>query len=160
MIKTIKNQQTIEGVLIKNLERHNDERGFFEELVRKTDDFFSEGFGQLSHSYMHKGVVKAWHYHITQTDWWYVARGVLHVALYDMRKKSSTFQLINEFEAGEGFSNIIIKIPPMVAHGCKVISSDAELFYITSRIYDTREEGRIEYNDKSIGYDWNKIHFL
>ena len=33
---------TIEGVVLKPLVRHADDRGYFEELIRVTDTFFSE----------------------------------------------------------------------------------------------------------------------
>ena len=92
---TVDNNNLIKGVLIKKLVRHNDERGYFEELIRKTDDFFHEGFGQLSHSYMFSGVIKAWHIHKTQIDWWYCARGDLKVALCDQRRGSATENIIN-----------------------------------------------------------------
>jgi dTDP-4-dehydrorhamnose 3,5-epimerase len=67
----------IAGVERKRLVTHPDERGFFREVIRVTDPFFGEGFGQLSHSLMHAGVVKAWHVHVTQIDWWYVPIGAL-----------------------------------------------------------------------------------
>lgn len=152
-----KNPNLIEGVVLKELIRHNDERGFFEELVRVNDEFFKEGFGQLSHSYMHKGVIKAWHIHKTQIDWWYVARGTLKVALYDARPDSSTYKQLNQFVLGENGENTVLKIPAGVAHGCKVASSEAELFYITSSIYNTDEEGRIPHDDREIGFDWSAL---
>ncbi|GAC1642169.1 MAG: hypothetical protein NVS9B11_10390 [Candidatus Dormibacteraceae bacterium] len=81
-------QVTIEGVFLKDLVTHTDERGFFREVIRDTDDFFDH-FGQWSHSLMHAGSAKAWHHHRTQTDWWYVI-GALKVALYDTREDSPT----------------------------------------------------------------------
>jgi len=36
---------TIDGVVLKELVTHADERGFFREVLRKTDDFFDR-FGQ------------------------------------------------------------------------------------------------------------------
>ena len=84
----------IEGVIFKSLESHHDDRGFFREIIRVTDDFFEEGFGQLSHSYMYDNVIKAWHYHNIQTDWWYIVSGVLRVGLCDLRKDSSTYREI------------------------------------------------------------------
>jgi dTDP-4-dehydrorhamnose 3,5-epimerase len=146
----------INGILVKKLIRRCDKRGFFEELIRVSDPFFKEGFAQLSHSFMHKGVIKAWHIHKTQIDWWFVASGHLHVALYDNRKNSITYGKINTIELGEKYSNVILKIPSGVAHGCKVITRSSELFYITSKTYDTKEEGRISENDSEIGYDWLK----
>jgi dTDP-4-dehydrorhamnose 3,5-epimerase len=145
----------IDGVMIIDLVRHPDERGFFEEIIRATDPCFSEGFGQVSHSYMHRGVVKAWHVHKTQFDWWYVVRGVIKVALYDTRGQSDTHKELNECTIGspEG-KNKIIKIPPGVAHGLKVLEGPADLVYVTSRIYSKDEEGRIPYDNADIGYDW------
>ncbi len=144
----------IDGVIKKELTRHKDERGFFEELIRVNDDFFEEGFAQLSHSFMHPRTIKAWHTHKTQVDWWFVSRGTLKVALFDLRTASKTYRRLNEFIIGETGENVILKIPPGVAHGCKVLSCGAELFYITSKIYDHQEEGRIAYDDAKISYNW------
>lgn len=53
----------IEGMVFKELVTHGDERGFFRDIIRTSDDFFAEGFGQWTHSIMFDGVVKAWHFH-------------------------------------------------------------------------------------------------
>jgi dTDP-4-dehydrorhamnose 3,5-epimerase len=145
---------SIEGVVIKELVTYPDERGFFRELIRSSDPFFSEGFAQLSHSLMHPGTAKAWHIHKTQVDWWYVPRGVLKVALYDTRPESPTQGVLQEVFMGDDYGQTILKIPPGVAHGCKAISGTAHLIYVTSRIYDPDEEGRIPHDDPEIGYDW------
>ncbi len=144
----------IDGVATKQLVRHPDERGFFEELIRVSDPFFHEGFGQLSRSSMIGGVVKAWHVHKTQVDWWYVATGLVKVVLYDTREQSVTKDTLEEYMLGEGGRDIILKIPAGVAHGLKVLNGPAELMYVTSGEYRREEEGRIAYNDKTIGYDW------
>jgi dTDP-4-dehydrorhamnose 3,5-epimerase len=144
----------ISGVCVKKLVRHKDERGYFEEIIRVTDDFFLEGFGQLSHTYMDKGVVKAWHVHKTQVDWWFCITGKIKVALYDARNDSQTYKELNEFLLGDEPNNTVVKIPPGVAHGMKVIEGPAHFIYATSAIYNPEEEGRILYNDKDIGYDW------
>lgn len=148
------NSKLINGVMIKKLIRHKDERGFFEELIRVNDDFFKEGFGQLSHSFMHQGVIKAWHIHKTQIDWWYVARGTLKVALYDKRENSPTYKMLNEIILGEEGENVVLKIPAGVAHGCFVKSPTSELFYVTSKTYNPEEEGRIPHDDPEIAYNW------
>lgn len=145
----------IDGVKIKDLARHPDERGYFEEIIRKTDDFFAEGFGQVSHSFMVEGVVKAWHIHKTQVDWWYIVRGKIRIALWDTRPDSPTYKQLNELTLdSEAEPNQVIKIPPGVAHGLKVVSGPADLVYVTSGMYSKDEEGRIPYDDKTIGYDW------
>jgi dTDP-4-dehydrorhamnose 3,5-epimerase len=144
----------IDGVLIKKLIRHPDERGYFEEIIRNTDNFFAEGFGQLSHTLMVQGVVKAWHVHTTQIDWWFCTTGKIKTVLYDTREKSSTYKQLNEFILGDAPDNIVVKIPPGVAHGMKVLEGPCHFVYATSKTYDPTEEGRIPYDDKDIGYDW------
>ncbi len=37
----------IEGVVLKDLVTHTDERGFFREIIRVTDDFFQEGIWEI-----------------------------------------------------------------------------------------------------------------
>jgi dTDP-4-dehydrorhamnose 3,5-epimerase len=146
---------TIEGVVISALARHPDDRGYFEELIRADDRWFGEGFGQLSHSMMYPGVVKAWHIHVTQIDWWYVAVGRLLVALYDRRRESPTHGVTQEIYLGDDLAPSVLKIPAGVAHGCRVISTTpAHLFYVTSCTYDPAEEGRVAHDDPEIGYDW------
>lgn len=145
---------SIEGVRTKELVTHLDERGFFRELICVTDDFFEEGFGQWSHSLMHQGVIKAWHIHRTQVDWWYVSGGVVKVGLHDRREDSPTFGQTQILMLGDHQPAQVVKIPPGIAHGCKVVQGPANLFYITSRTYDPDEEGRIAHDDPSIGFDW------
>jgi dTDP-4-dehydrorhamnose 3,5-epimerase len=145
----------IDGVVVRPMTRHADDRGYFEELIRVTDDVFVEGFGQLSHSKMYPGVIKAWHIHKTQVDWWYVPFGRLRVALHDLRADSPTRGVTQELGLGDDLPPAVLKIPPGIAHGCKVIGeTPAHLFYVTSRTYDPDEEGRIRYDDPEIGYDW------
>jgi dTDP-4-dehydrorhamnose 3,5-epimerase len=145
----------IEGVVVQPLTRHPDDRGYFEELIRVDDPWFIEGFGQLSHSKMYPGVVKAWHIHKTQIDWWYAAAGRLLVALHDKRPDSPTYGVTQELYLGDDLPPTLLKIPAGVAHGCRAIGSEpVHLFYVTSHTYDPGEEGRIVYNDPEIGYDW------
>ena len=146
----------IRNVILHPLKTRTDERGYFRELIRATDDFFREGFGQWSMSLMHQGVVKAWHIHKVQTDWWYVVRGVLKVALHDTRPDSPTHRATEEFLLGDNHPPAILTIPPGVAHGCRVLDGPATLFYVTSKIHDPKDEGRIPHDDPTIGYNWLK----
>ena len=146
----------IEGVVLKELKTFADERGFFRELIRVSDDFFAEGFGQWSHSKMYRDVIKAWHIHQSQVDWWYVPVGALKVVLHDLRPASPTHRQTQELFLGDQYGDRILKIPPGVAHGCRVLSGEAHLFYVTSNTYDPQDEGRTPYDDPAIGYDWLK----
>jgi len=146
----------IDGVVFKELRTFTDDRGYFRETLRVTDEFFREGFGQCSHSMMFNGVAKAWHLHRKQIDWWYVVSGVLRVGLCDLREGSATFRKSMDFLMGEHQPAQVLKIPPGIAHGCKVIQGPAHLVYVTSRVYDPQDELRLPHDDPGIGFDWLK----
>jgi len=143
----------IEGVIVRELETHLDDRGFFREIIC-AGELDEEGFGQWSHSLMYSGVIKAWHIHQKQTDWWYVGSGVLKVVLHDKRPDLSSYRQTIAFMMGDGQLAQTLKIPPGVAHGCRCVSGPASLFYVTSHTYDPKDEGRIPHDDPEIGYDW------
>jgi dTDP-4-dehydrorhamnose 3,5-epimerase len=146
----------IEGVFIKELVTHADERGFFREIIRVTDDLFAASFGQLSHSLVYPGVTKAWHAHRQQTQWTYIACGLLTVALHDGRPQSVTHHQLMEFLAGDNEPVRFYCFPPGVAHGYRCISGPAHIIYVTSGVYDLSDEVRLPHDDPSIGYDWLK----
>jgi len=144
----------IDGVIIKKLKSHCDDRGFFREIIRSTDDFFAPGFGQLSHSLVNEGVTKAWHAHVNQSQWNYVVNGLIRVALYDNRKDSGSYGELMEFECGNGQDPKVYFFPPGVLHGYKCLEGPMNIIYVCSGTYDLNDEIRIEHSE--VDYDWNK----
>ncbi len=155
---------SINGVVFKELNSHPDDRGFFREVVRGTDEFFLDKlgrncFGQWSHSKMAQNTVKAWHFHHKQIDWWYVPIGVINTVLYDNREESPTYKQKLEFKLGDPEEDSealvsVVKIPQGVLHGCKVLTNTAHLFYITSETYNPDDEGRLVFNSPAVPHDW------
>ena len=151
---------SIFGVEIKELKTFPDDRGFFREVIRFNDPIFQGGvFGQWSHSKMAENVVKAWHYHHIQTDWWYISYGAVNTVLFDNREESPTYKAKMEVLMGDPSINknakpVCVRIPPGVLHGLKVISEEAHIFYITSETYNANEEGRFPFNSDLVGQDW------
>ncbi|NOS99847.1 MAG: dTDP-4-dehydrorhamnose 3,5-epimerase family protein [Phycisphaerales bacterium] len=145
----------IQGVCVKSLKAHCDERGRLMEILRSDDELF-EKFGQIYMTTAYPGVVKAWHFHHRQTDHFAVVYGMAKIVLFDPRDGSSTRGVVNEFFAGD-FQPLLIKIPPLVYHGYKCISEGetivlnmpTELFN-----YDQPDEHRIAPDDPGIPYDW------
>jgi len=142
----------ISGVEIKPVKTFPDERGMFAELIRITDSFFTEGFGQLSTSTVYQGVIKAWHAHKVQYQWTYVISGCLKVALYDNRKDSETFGKVQEMICGDDHDRLVYGFPPGILHGYKCIAGPANVLYVTSATYDLEDEVRVSHQD--IEYDW------
>jgi dTDP-4-dehydrorhamnose 3,5-epimerase len=147
----------IDGVSVKRLKVIPDERGFLMEMLRSDDEMFTE-FGQVYLSVAYPGVVKGWHYHKLQTDYFTVVRGMLKVVLYDRRDDSPTHGEVNEFFMGEK-NPILITIPPGVVHGVKAVGSDAGyLVNCPNRTYnyDEPDEYRIDPHSGEIPYDWSR----
>ena len=155
----------IEGVQLIKLTTHTDERGFFREVLRVDDEGFT--FGQWSHSSMYSGTIKAFHVHQIQTDWWYVPIGVIKVVLVDMRVEGFEIvggQVLGHYPVkngriqgyllGDNQPAQVLRIPPGVAHGLKVLQGPAHLLYVTSHVYNPEDEGRIPFD--ALGYDWHK----
>ncbi|HEV3333497.1 MAG TPA: dTDP-4-dehydrorhamnose 3,5-epimerase family protein [Bryobacteraceae bacterium] len=147
----------IEGVRIEPLHVFPDDRGYFVELQRIGKGLaaeFPSATTQVSAALNHPGAIKAFHYHLHQTDCWNPVRGLLQVALADLRTGSPTFGHRNTMYIGP-LRPWQLLVPPGVAHGYKVIGTeDALLVYLTDRFYNPQDEGRIPYDDASINYDW------
>lgn len=146
----------IEGVEIKRLTKHADERGFLMELLRSDDPIFTK-FGQCYVALNYPGVVRAWHYHKRQDDFFVVVKGMIKVGLYDMREGSPTRGEVNEFFLGEN-NNILLKIPVGVAHGYKTIGVEPSLLLnFPSEVYNPEEpdEYRLPWNTDQIPYNWD-----
>jgi len=151
----------IAGVRIQPVVVWPDDRGYFLELMRLGQGLVS-GFPaastQVSAALSYPGTIKAFHYHLRQTDCWLPAMGMLQVALVDLRRGSPTFGARNTLYAGV-LRHWQLIIPPGVGHGYKVIGLEpAMLLYVTDRFYDPDDEGRIPYNDSRLNYDWETQH--
>jgi dTDP-4-dehydrorhamnose 3,5-epimerase len=145
----------IEGVEIKQLTKHADERGSLMELLRCDDAIFRK-FGQAYVSLNYPGVVRGWHYHKKQDDHFAVVKGMAKVALYDAREGSSTQGEVDEFFLGEQ-NNILLKIPMGVMHGYKTVGAEPSLLInFPTEPYDPQEpdEYRLPWDTDQIPYDW------
>jgi dTDP-4-dehydrorhamnose 3,5-epimerase len=147
----------IEGVRVQPFPIYPDDRGYFLE-VQRIGRGLAAGFPpkstQISAALSFPGTVKAFHYHLRQTDCWAPVMGMLQVALVDLRLGSRTFGCRNTMYAG-AMRPWQVLIPPGVGHGYKAIGNqDAMLVYLTDRFYDPQDEGRIPYDDALIDYDW------
>ena len=146
----------IDGVKIIKLTTHGDERGFFREIFRFTEQFKGVPVGQMSHSLVKEGVVKAWHGHVYQSQWNYVVSGKIIVALCDNRKESQTYRKTMEFLVGDVDVPKAYFFPPGVLHGYKCLKGPMQIIYVTSGVYDQNDEIRISKDVSNIDCSWNK----
>lgn len=145
----------IKDVKFKKLTRHADERGYFAEIARDDEDVLKK-FGQMSVSKTFPGVIKAFHYHKNQDDLWFFPSGNARVVLHDLREGSETKGVTETFLMGEDNPSALL-IPIGVAHGYQVLGNDpVVIVYVTTESYDPKnpDEERLDWDDKSVGYDW------
>jgi dTDP-4-dehydrorhamnose 3,5-epimerase len=147
----------IQGVECKPLKVHPDDRGYFMEVLREDDPFFTR-FGQSSYTLTYPGVVKAWHYHRQQDDLWFVVSGMAQVGLHDLRSDSPTCGQTDVFYLGEQ-NRALLVIPNGVAHGYRVLGPQPMgLVYYTTHVYNPADELRRDWDDPAIGFNWTTVN--
>lgn len=143
----------IKGLRVKTLKRFVDERGDFREIVRTTDPGF-QGFSQLSTSVVYEGIAKAWHLHWDQTESMTCFIGIVKFAFCDRRKESSTYNKVIDFVVDSRANPMLFTFEPGIAHGYRVIHGPAVIGYLTNRIYDPKDQFRVDPNSPDINYFW------
>jgi dTDP-4-dehydrorhamnose 3,5-epimerase len=140
----------IEGVVVVALQEHGDERGRFVETYRRDWVPGAREMVQSNRSDSRPGVLRGLHYHLFQSDFWYVTRGRVVAGLYDYRESSPTAGSWDLVEMGEG-AEIGLYIPPGVAHGFYALT-DVTLTYLVDQYFDGSDEFGIKYDD--VGISW------
>ena len=125
----------IEGVMTKQLRVIPDERGRLMEMLRSDDPFFRK-FGQAYISTTYPGVVKAWHYHKLQDDYFCCVAGMIKLVIFDNRPDSPTYREINELCIGE-HNPLLVVVPKLCYHGWKNIGERESLWSICRPVYNT-----------------------
>jgi len=145
----------IDGVKVKKLAVHPDERGRLMEMFRSDDPFF-EKFGQVYVTATYPGVVKAWHKHEKQADNMACVFGMVKLALCDARKDSPTRGEVNQFYMGI-HNPLLVHIPPGVYHGWLCISETESIVVncpTEKYDYDHPDEQRLDPHDNDLPYKW------
>lgn len=106
----------LDGVVIKELSRFNDERGWLVEIFREDETAFRPAMSYVSMS--KPGVSRGPHEHIRQADY-FCFFGDFRLYLWDNRQDSATYQEHLVFET-RGIPHVAI-VPPHVVHGYKNI---------------------------------------
>jgi dTDP-4-dehydrorhamnose 3,5-epimerase len=147
----------IHDVVTKPLRVIPDERGWLMEILRSDDSALFERFGQVYVSATYPGVVKAWHYHKRQVDFFACVAGMVKLVLVDTREGSPTQGAVNEFFLGTQNATLV-RVPNLVYHGWKCISTEPSLVVNVPTepyTYDDPDEYRLEPHG-TLPYDWTR----
>lgn len=111
----------INDIIIKDLIKNNDSRGWLIELFRK--DMIDENiFPDMSYiSLTHSGIVRGPHEHLEQTDYFcFIGYSIFRLFLWDNREESDTYRNRMILDIDENSPKIVI-VPPRIAHAYKNI---------------------------------------
>ena len=149
--------ETIAGVYVVDPQVFGDERGFFVETYRR--QWFPDGREMIQGNRGDRkaGCIVGLHYHLHQSDYWYVPHGHARVVLHDLRAGSPTDGATLALDLGEvdgGATNHRgVYIPPGVAHGFASLS-DMTITYLVDGYYNPADELGVAWNDPAVGADW------
>jgi dTDP-4-dehydrorhamnose 3,5-epimerase len=138
---------SIEGVVVRELKRHTDKRGWLCELFRH-DELKAEDYPVMSYiSMTHPGVARGPHAHREQTDYFaFIGPSTFRVYLWDGREGSTTYMNKMAIDAGH-VRPLAVIVPPGVVHAYKNIGdTDGVVFNFPNRLYGGR--GRKEEVDE------------
>jgi len=144
----------IKGVIIENLNKFSDERGYLVETFRE-DNLPGKLRPVMSYvSYTKPGIARGPHEHLKQADiFCFIGPGDFRIKLWDNRKESKTFGCCMDIVGGED-NPIRVIVPPGVVHGYKNISNKVEGMVLNYpdklyRGWDRKEEvDEIRHEDK------------
>lgn len=110
----------IHGVIIKQITKNNDDRGWLAEVFRRDELDFDPVMSYVSLT--NPGVIRGPHEHAAQSDCFiFLGPGTFRLYLWDRRENSSTKGEAVELEVGEN-NPTLVTVPPGVVHGYKCIS--------------------------------------
>jgi len=143
---------TIDGVVVRDLVVHRDERGSFVETYRREWVPGGREMLQGNRADRQAGCIVGLHFHRHQADWWYVVEGTARVVLHDLRIGSPTDGVTMALDVS-GAEPRGIYIPPGVAHGFGSLT-DLTLTYLVDGYYDPADELGVIWDDPEIAADW------
>jgi len=110
----------IKDVIIKQLNKYEDARGWLAEIYRQDEGGYQPAMGYISVT--KPGVIRGPHEHVNQSDCFvFVGPGSFALHLWDRRETSPTKGESIKIEVGENNPTMVI-VPPGVVHGYKCIS--------------------------------------
>ncbi len=122
---------------------------YLDDRGRAYYDIFDGLPGQINYSVAYPGIVKAWHRHKHQTDYFFVAMGNARVALHDSEKGTTETHFIGEHNPQ------VIKISPGIWHGYTCLGPEpCGLIYYVSRKYNPEDPDEERASWDSFGYNW------
>jgi dTDP-4-dehydrorhamnose 3,5-epimerase len=153
-------QTPLEGAFVIDLEKREDERGFFARAfcVNEFKNLnLDGGIVQVNNSMsVNKGTLRGMHYQLepyAETKIVRCVKGSLFDVLIDLRKASPTF--------GKWYGEVLsadnrrmMYVPKGFAHGFLTLESHTEAVYFVTQFYHAASERGLRFNDPAFKIEW------
>ena len=154
-------ETNLSGVYIVELERHEDERGWFARAWCR-EEFVENGLPSdlaqcnLSHN-AQRGTLRGLHFQIApyaETKLVRCVAGAVYDMALDLRPDSPTFKqsVATELSAANGRA---VFLPEGIAHGFQTLTDDATLFYQMSVPYAPEAASGVRWDDSAFQIVWS-----
>ena len=148
------------GAFVVDLERHQDDRGFFARSYCR-EEFAAHGLapsmvqGNVAFS-RRRGTLRGLHFQFppsAETKFVRCTRGRLFDVIVDLRPESPTYlrHFGIELSADNGSG---LYVPERFAHGYQVLEDDTEATYLVGQFYTPGDECGLSYDDARLAIAW------
>lgn len=110
--------------------------------------------GQVNYSVTYPGVIKAWHRHRLQTDFWICLNGHIKVGVCRESDGRAWLAVIGEKRPG------VLIIPPPLWHGAATVGDTPAglLYYVTHAYNPSSPDEERRAHDSVAGFPWHVRH--
>jgi len=155
------NETELNGAFIIELEKKEDERGFFArswdtKIFQERD--LNPTLAQCNISLSKKrGTLRGMHFQVSphaETKLIRCTKGKIYDVIIDLRAKSQTYKEWAAFELSENNYKMLY-VPEGFAHGFQSLVDNTEIFYQVSEFYSPSAERGIRWNDPTFNIKWS-----
>ena len=152
----------LKGAYVIEVDKINDERGFFGRLWCK-NEFKKHNLNvnivqsNVSKS-KKKGTLRGMHFQKSpyqETKLIRCTKGSVYDVIIDLRPDSQTYKKWFGIELSEN-NHKMLYVPESFAHGFLTLESNSEVYYLVTQFYNKEFERGLRYNDPEINIQWPK----
>ena len=154
------NKTAINGAFVIDIERREDDRGFFARAWCKrefAEHGLSAELAQVNISFnKERGTLRGMHYQIApyqETKLVRCARGAIFDVIIDLRPESPTYRQWLGVELSPD-AHRMLYVPESCAHGFQVLEDNTEVTYQVSQVYSPQAERGVRWDDPAFGIEW------
>ncbi len=153
-------ETSLKGAFILELEKREDERGFFARSWCQKE-FEAHGLNprtvQCNVSFnKRKGTLRGMHYQVApfeEAKLVRCTRGAIYDVIIDLRPGSPTFRRhVSDVLSQD--NHRMLYVPEGVAHGFQTLEDNTEVFYQMSEFYSPQHARGVRYDDAAFGIQW------